>query len=147
MASPVEYERPTEVRDHDDPEGWASSDGLLADHDPTDAHGAIPSDALKSAVQHRKRWLLYLAVPSALLCMFTINFDLLFLSTNYSKRIASDLHQLSNAVWIILVGSIMETASQPVYAYLSDVQGRKRAFLLAASLTAIGFLLWFVISH
>ncbi|KAI2463846.1 MFS general substrate transporter [Annulohypoxylon bovei var. microspora] len=69
--------------------------------------------------------------------MFTINFDLLFLSTNYSKRIASDLHQLSNAVWIILVGSITETASQPVYAYLSNNQGRKRAFLLAASLTAV----------
>ncbi|KAI1374757.1 MFS general substrate transporter [Hypoxylon crocopeplum] len=73
--------------------------------------------------------------------MFTINFDLLFLSTNYSKRIASDLHRLSNAVWIILVGSITETASQPFYAYLSNVQGRRRAFLLAASLTTIGFLL------
>ncbi|KAI1769914.1 MFS general substrate transporter [Hypoxylon cercidicola] len=138
MVSPVELDRPTEVHDHDDLERRASSDGLLADDDPQ--RGAIPSDTFKSAMQHR-RWLLYLAVPSTLLCMFTINFDLLFLSTNYSKRIASDLHQLSNAVWIILVGSIMETASQPVYAYLSDVQGRKMAFLLAASLTATGFLL------
>ncbi|KAI1106397.1 MFS general substrate transporter [Jackrogersella minutella] len=73
--------------------------------------------------------------------MFTINFDQLFLSTNYSKRIASDLHQLSNAVWIILVGSITETASQPVYAYLCNVQGRRRAFLISASLTATGLFL------
>lgn len=71
-SSPVEHERPTDVRDHDDPEGWASSDGLLADHDPTDPHGAIPSDALKSAVQHRRRWLLYLAVPSTLLWYVTL---------------------------------------------------------------------------
>lgn len=37
------------------------------------------------------------------------------------------------------------TFSLSKYAYISDVYGRKRAFLLAASLTTIGFLLWFVI--
>ncbi|KAI1214381.1 MFS general substrate transporter [Annulohypoxylon truncatum] len=116
-----------------------SGDRLLADEEPLVLDSVISTDSTKSLVRHK--WLLYLAAASSLLCMFTINFDLLFLSTNYSKRIASDLHQLSNAVWIILVGSITETASQPVYAYLSNNQGRKRAFLLAAGLTTIGFLL------
>ncbi|KAI1439985.1 MFS general substrate transporter [Annulohypoxylon stygium] len=126
---------------HDeDLEHRLSGDRLLAGQDPMVLDSVISTDSSKPALRH-KRWLLYLAAASSLLCMFTINFDLLFLSTNYSKRIASDLHQLSNAVWIILVGSITETASQPVYAYLSNNQGRKKAFLLAASLTTIGFLL------
>ncbi|KAI1456478.1 MFS general substrate transporter [Annulohypoxylon moriforme] len=122
---------------HDeDLEHRLSGDRLLADEEPLVLDSVVSADVSKSVVRH-KRWLLYLAAASSLLCMFTINFDLLFLSTNYSKRIASDLHQLSNAVWIILVGSITETASQPVYAYLSNNQGRKKAFLLAASLTTI----------
>ncbi|KAI2602327.1 MFS general substrate transporter [Hypoxylon sp. NC1633] len=141
-ASPTERGDLSESHDHDDDdlERRPSADRLLADHDPPAPDVVTPTGA-SNLVLRRRRWLLYLAAPSALLCMFTINFDLLFLSTNYSKRIASDLRQLSNAVWIILVGSITETASQPFYAYLSNVQGRKRAFLLAASLTTIGFLL------
>ncbi|KAI0834244.1 MFS general substrate transporter [Hypoxylon sp. FL0890] len=140
MASFTEYGDPSGSHRHEDSERRLSADSLLAEQDPLAPRGVIYPDISKSTSRHRK-WLVYLAASSALLCMFTINFDLLFLSTNYSKRIASDLHQLSSAVWIILVGSITETASQPVYAYLSDAHGRKRAFLLAASLTTIGFFL------
>ncbi|OTA57910.1 MFS general substrate transporter [Hypoxylon sp. EC38] len=140
MASSAEHDSLGPNPHHEDLEYRLSADSLLVEHEPLAPRGVISPDISKSTA-HYKRWLVYLAASSALLCMFTINFDLLFLSTNYSKRIASDLHQLSNAVWIILVGSITETASQPVYAYLSDVQGRKRAFLLAASLTTIGFFL------
>ncbi|KAI0885080.1 MFS general substrate transporter [Annulohypoxylon maeteangense] len=143
MASSAAVVAELDDDDHhhdEDLEHRLSGDRLLADEEPLVLDSVISTD-VSSPVMRHKRWLLYLAAASSLLCMFTINFDLLFLSTNYSKRIASDLHQLSNAVWIILVGSITETASQPVYAYLSNNQGRKRAFLLAASLTAIGFLL------
>ncbi|KAK3301761.1 major facilitator superfamily domain-containing protein [Chaetomium strumarium] len=88
-----------------------------------------------------RRKLLWAAGPGILLCLFTIDFDMLFLSTNYSKRIASDLHELDNAVWVILLGSIMETASNPFYSRLGDLLGRRRAALLAAFLTAVGLLL------
>ncbi|KAI1135825.1 MFS general substrate transporter [Hypoxylon sp. FL0543] len=138
MASSAEDDSLGQSHHHEDLEGRLPADSLLAEHEPLAPHGVILPDSSEST-SHRKSWLVYLAASSALLCMFTINFDLLFLSTNYSKRIASDLHQLSSAVWIVLVGSITETASQPVYAYLCEAQGRKRAFLLAASLTTIGF--------
>ncbi|KAI2610788.1 MFS general substrate transporter [Hypoxylon fragiforme] len=100
---------------HDYLERRLSTDNLLAHHDP------VAPTGVPKPVARCERWLLYMAASSALLCMFTINFDLLFLSTNYGKRIASDLHQLSNAVWIILVGSITETSSQPVM--VGDISG------------------------
>ncbi|KAK4145295.1 major facilitator superfamily domain-containing protein [Dichotomopilus funicola] len=86
-----------------------------------------------------RTWLLA-AGPSILVCLFAIDFDMLFLSTNYSRRIASDLHELDNAVWVILVGSIMETASNPFYSSVAELLGRRRAALLAAFLTMLGFL-------
>ncbi|ORY67029.1 major facilitator superfamily domain-containing protein [Pseudomassariella vexata] len=132
--------QPRESHDTDSQEPRRSTDALLTEHDLTTTFDAENGHTSLKRIASGKRWLM-VAAPSILLCVFTIDFDLVFLSTNYSKRIASDLHQLSNAVWIILVGSITETASQPIYAYMGSSYGRRPAFLIAATLTATGFLL------
>ncbi|KAK4233846.1 major facilitator superfamily domain-containing protein [Achaetomium macrosporum] len=110
-------------------------DPLLA---PTE-HDLVEQEAERLRASKQK--LLWAAGPGILVCLFTIDFDMVFLSTNYSKRIPSDLHELDNAVWVILLGSIMETASNPFYSRLGDLLGRRRAALLAAFLTTAGLLL------
>ncbi|AEO69705.1 uncharacterized protein THITE_156358 [Thermothielavioides terrestris NRRL 8126] len=66
-----------------------------------------------AAVHARPRASFSLLAPAILVCLFAIDFGMLFLSTNNRKRIASDFHELDSAVWIILLDSISETALNP----------------------------------
>ncbi|KAL8404883.1 hypothetical protein RB594_009678 [Gaeumannomyces avenae] len=71
---------------------------------------------------------------------FTQSFDLAFLVTNYNKLIASDLDSLGSAVWIVLAGSISESASQPLYSHIALSRGVQLPLLVAVWLCAQGLL-------
>ncbi|KAH6662141.1 major facilitator superfamily domain-containing protein [Halenospora varia] len=79
--------------------------------------------------------------PGLLLGTFVAAFDLSYLATNYSGRIASDLHQLQNAVWIVLAGSIAGSCFQPLYAYCANNYGRRLTILAGSTITVVGLLL------
>ncbi|KAE9374178.1 MFS general substrate transporter [Stipitochalara longipes BDJ] len=79
--------------------------------------------------------------PGLLFGTFVINFDLSYLVTNYSSRIASDLHQLQNAVWIVLSGSIAGSCFQPLFVYSANNYGRRPTILTASTITVVGLFL------
>ncbi|KAN0106773.1 MFS general substrate transporter [Hyaloscypha variabilis] len=79
--------------------------------------------------------------PSLLFVTFVVNFDLSYLITNYAGRIASDLHQLQNAVWIVFAGSIASSCSQPLFAYSANNYSRRSTILAASTITVIGLFL------
>ncbi|KAH7377959.1 major facilitator superfamily domain-containing protein [Cadophora sp. MPI-SDFR-AT-0126] len=105
-----------------------------------DSDRNLPPHGLRRSSVSKQKLLLY-AGPALLLCTFVVGFDISFLSTNYSRRIASNLHDLNNAGWIILAGSISESACQPIHGHISQLYGRRIATLIASAAMAFGLLL------
>lgn len=63
---------------------------------------------------------------------------------NYSRRIASDLSELSNAPWIPLAGTLSDAVSQPLYGYFAQSLGRERPVIFASSTLTLAFLTCFI---
>ncbi|KLU84721.1 hypothetical protein MAPG_03760 [Magnaporthiopsis poae ATCC 64411] len=103
-----------------------------------------PNQARPSAAEDqspgRHRVALVLLAAGLVVGSFTQSFDLAFLVSNYNKLIASDLDNLGNAVWVVLAGSISESASQPLYSHISLSRGVQLPLLTAVWLCAQGFL-------
>ncbi|MCJ1447812.1 MAG: hypothetical protein MMC23_008324 [Stictis urceolatum] len=114
-----------------------------SDHDTQEVYISEGGDADRmSGIEGNssKKRMLLIAGPALLLSTSIVSFDLSFLSTNYSRRIATSLHDLNNAGWIILAGSITESAFQPLYGHLAQLYGRRKALLMACSAMAVGLL-------
>ncbi|KAF1990070.1 MFS general substrate transporter [Aulographum hederae CBS 113979] len=108
-----------------------------SDHHGTD-EAALHVDSER---EHEAKLALSSVSPGFLLGAFVISFDISYCMANYSRRIASDLGQLDNAVWIPLSGSVSEAAFQPLYGYFTKLYGRTRPAIVAISCLTVGFLL------
>lgn len=86
------------------------------------------------------RRLLLLVGPGLLLCRFVVSFDIAFLDTNYQRRIASGLHELTNAIFIVLGGFVTNSACQPLHSQVAQIYGRRPAVLIACTFLTIAFL-------
>ncbi|OAL46161.1 MFS general substrate transporter [Pyrenochaeta sp. DS3sAY3a] len=85
----------------------------------------------------RPSHLLLVIIPALILSSFVPAFDLSFFMNNYT-RIASDLHNLRDAVWTVLAGSISAAIIQPIYSHLSAVYGRSLAIVSAYIIFGLG---------
>ncbi|PVH80968.1 MFS general substrate transporter [Cadophora sp. DSE1049] len=112
------------------------SEPLLVSRDGADDDAFHPRSSSFAEVA-----LLLKICPGLLLGAFVVKFDLSYLATNYSGRIASDLNQLQNAIWIVLAGSISGSCFQPLYAFCANRYSRRSTILAGSSITVVGLLL------
>ncbi|GAA2254131.1 MFS transporter [Streptomyces ruber] len=115
------------------PADGTAADGTAADGTPGD--GPEPGPPVRLA--HRE---IVTVLSGLVLGMFLAALDQTVVSSAL-RTIADDLHGLSAQAWVTTAYLVTGTIATPLYGKLSDIYGRRRVYLCAIVLFAVGSLL------